>query len=214
MADDAGVRFPAEPAGGDDRRCPSCRRCPPSEDASPAPADNTAAARRNEHLPQLRRSRHRDRPRHRQHARLRARPGDRRVRAVGGGDRLADRRRAGRRRRGEAHDRPHARVDLGDPAAAPRRDRRLRGHRADAALLHPAGGPAPDGAAAARDVRAVGRDRGGEEGGGRRVDVGRRAPGAPDRGADRRGHRRRPADRRAGRATWSWTSAAAPARWP
>src|SRR3954465_4092574 len=40
---------------------------------------------------------------------------------------------------------------------------------------------------------------GGEEGGGGRVDVGGRAPGAPDRGADRGCHRCGPADRRAGR---------------
>ena len=46
-----------------------------------------------------------------------------------------------RRRRGAPDDRPHPGHDLRHPPAAPRRDRRLRGHRADAALL-PAQGAA------------------------------------------------------------------------
>ncbi len=46
------------------------------------------------------------------------------------------------RPRGQADDRPHAGQHRRDPPAEGRRDRRLRGHREDAALLHPAGAPA------------------------------------------------------------------------
>ena len=105
-----------------------------------------------------------------------------------------------RRRRRRADDRPHAGDDLGDAAAAPRRDRRLRGDRADAALLHPQGDRPPQGASAADRVRAVGRHRGREARRRGGVARRRRAPRAPDRGADRRRDRRRPRDRGAGRA--------------
>ena len=57
-----------------------------------------------------------------------------------------------------------------------------------------------------RDRRGEARGRGG-------LPVGRRAPGLPDRGADGGRDRRRPAGRASRPATWSSTSAAAPARW-
>ena len=68
--------------------------------------------RAHEHVPlddRLRRSRHGRRPRHREHAGLRARPRHRALGAVGRRDRPADGRGARGRRRGEAHARPHAR---------------------------------------------------------------------------------------------------------
>ena len=108
------------------------------------------------------RPRHGRRSRDRQHARLRARARHRAVRALGGGDRLAHRRGARRRHRGQAHARPHARHDPGDPPAQGRRDRRLRRDRADAAPLHPEGAPEPLGAPARGGLRALGRDRGRE----------------------------------------------------
>ena len=74
-------------------------------------------------------------------------------------DRPALRRGARRRRRGEAHARPHARHDPGDPPAQGRRHRRLRRHRADAAPLHPEGAPASLRAPARRRLRAVRRHR-------------------------------------------------------
>ena len=109
-------------------------------------------------------------------------------------------------------DRPHAGQHLGRPPAPPRRDRRLRGHRGDAAPVHGEGALEPLQPPAAGHVRAVGRHGGrapGRRGG---VAVGGRARGAPDRGVARRRDRRRPADRRAGRAAWWSTSAAARAR--
>ena len=116
-----------------------------------------------------------------------------------GRDRLAHRRGPRRRHRGQAHARPHAGHDLGDPPAQGRRDRRLRRHRGDAAPLHPEGAPEPLGAPARRRLRALGRDRRREARGRGGVPVGRRAPGLPDRGADGRGDRRRAARRRADR---------------
>ena len=103
----------------------------------------------------LRRPRHGRRPRHRQHARLRARPRHRALRAVRRRDRPAHRRGPRRRRRGEAHARPHAGHDHRDPPAQGRRHRRLRRHRADAPPLHPEGPPAPLRAPARRRLRPV-----------------------------------------------------------
>ena len=79
--------------------------------------------------------------------------------AVGRRDRPAHRRGPRRRRRGEAHARPHARDDPGDPPAEGRRHRRLRRHRADAPPLHPEGAPAPLRAPARRRLRPVRRHR-------------------------------------------------------
>ena len=157
----------------------------------------------------LRRPRHGRRPRHRQHPRLRARARHRALRAVGGRDRLAQRRGPRGRDRGQAHARPHARHDLRHPAAEGRRDRRLRRHRGDAAALHPEGAPEPLGAPARRRLRALGRDRRREARGRGGVPERRRPPGLPDRGADGGRDRRRPAGRASRRATWSSTSAAA-----
>ena len=111
------------------------------------------------------RPRHGGRPRDREHARLRARPRHRALRAVRRGDRLAHQRGPRGRDRGQADARPHARHDPGDPAAQGRRDRRLRRDRADAAPLHPEGAPEPLGASARGGLRALRRDRGREAGG-------------------------------------------------
>ena len=101
----------------------------------------------------------------------------------------------------------------GDPAAQGRRDRRLRHLREDAPLLHPAGALAPLGEAPHGHLRAVGHHRrraAGGAGGGR---VRRRAQaGLHHRGADGRRDRRGAPGARAGRATWSSTSVAAPPR--
>ena len=152
------------------------------------------------HRAGARRARHGDRPRHRQYARVRGRQGHRRVRAVGRRRRRGHRRGPRGRRRGRADDRPHAGDDLGDAAAAPRRDRGLRGHRGDAALLHPQGDRPPHGPPAADRVRALGRHRGREARGRGGLARRGRAPRAPDRGTDRGGDRRRAGDRRADRA--------------
>ena len=111
------------------------------------------------HPHRLRRARHGRRPRHGEHARLRPRPGDRALGAVGRRDRPAHRGRARGRGRGEAHARAHAGHDLRDPAAQGRRHRGLRRHRADAAPLHPEGAPAPLRAPARRRLRPVRGDR-------------------------------------------------------
>jgi rod shape-determining protein MreB len=98
-------------------------------------------------------------------------------------------------------------LDLCRPAAAPRGHRRLRDDRGDAALLPAPGLPAPDGPPAACHVRPVGRHRGREARGRRRVHVGRRREvqliEEPLPAADRRRACRSPS--RA--ATWSSTSA-------
>ena len=139
--------------------------------------------------------RHGRRPRHRQHRRLRARARHRartsppsspstsrdgRPLAVG----LEAKRMIGRTPT------PHP----GHPPAEGRRHRRLRDLREDAPLLHPEGEPAPVGEAPHGHLRAVGhhRRRAARRAGGRRV---RRRPqaGLHHRGADGRGHRRRPA---------------------
>ena len=191
------------------------RRNPRSAaDHAPVPEDAFNLTNEHLHLPdRLRRPRHGGRPRHREHARVRARPRHRAVRAERRGDRLAHRRSARGRHRGQADARAHAGHDPGDPAAQGRRDRRLRRDRGDAPALHPEGPSEPLGAPAGGRVRAVRRDRRREARGRGGVPVGGRAHGLPDRGADGGGDRRGPAGRRADRARWSWTSAAAPPRW-
>ena len=103
------------------------------------------------------RTRDRGRPRHREHARLRPRTRDRPLGALRRRDRPALRRGARRGHRGQAHARPHARHDLGDPAAQGRGHRRLRRDRADAPPLHPEGAPQPLRAPARRRLRPVRR---------------------------------------------------------
>ena len=86
-----------------------------------------------------------ERPRRRsrdgQHAGVRPRTGRRRQRAV---HRRRPHQRPLRPRRGhvgQGHARPRPGDDRGDPPAPPRRHRRLRQHREDAAPLHPPGPP-------------------------------------------------------------------------
>ena len=164
----------------------SARRPPVAAGGTSRMSDNV----RSDHGP-----RHGGRPRHRQHARLRARPAascstsrrsspinvsDGRPLAVG----LEAKRMIGRTPE------PHP----GHPAAEGRRHRRLRDLREDAPLLHPEGAPAPLVQAPHGHLRAVGhhRRRAAGRAGGRRV---RRRPQARlhHRRADGRGHRRRPA---------------------
>ena len=137
------------------------------------------------------------RSRHGEHACVRARAGDRGVGAVRGGDRLPDRRRARRGGGGAGHDRPHAGRDHRGATAPPRRDRRLRGDRADAAPLHRPRSPQPAGTPTRDDLRALRHHRRGAA----RPDGGEprrgRPLGAPDRGVAGRGHRRRTGHRRA-----------------
>ena len=106
-----------------------------------------------------------------------------------------------RGRRGRQADaRPHARQHRGDPAAARRRDRRLRSRRGDDQALHPQGAqPAQLREPADHRLRAVGLDRGRapRDPGIRRER--RRQARVPDRGADGGGDRRRPAGDRADR---------------
>ena len=146
------------------------------------------------------RPRHGRRPRHRQHARLRAWPRHRPRRAVRGCDQPEHRWDPRGRLRGQADDRPYARQHRRDPAAEGRRHRRLRHDRADAALLHPEGAQAsPLGPSAHRRLRAV-RDhrRGAARGQGRRL-RGRSSQGLHHRGADGGRDRRRAAGPRADR---------------
>ena len=103
---------------------------------------------------------------------------------------------------------------LRDPAAQGRRDRRLRRDRADAAPLHPEGPPEPLGAPAGRGLRPLRRHRRREARRRGGLPLRRRPPRLPDRGAHGRRDRRRPARSASPPATWSSTSAAAPARSP
>ena len=158
--------------------------------------DSSPGARRaceaGAHGEQLHRPRHGGRSRHRQHVGVRPTQGRPARRAERRGDRRHHRRDHRGGARGQADDRPHARRHHRDPTAQGRRDRRLRRHRADAALLHPAGAPAPLlRQAADGDLRAE-RDhpRGAAGGQGGRL-PGRRPPGLHRRGADGGRDRRR-----------------------
>ncbi len=173
-------------AGGADAPTLDAGRSPPYPDPS--------TSRGTRHGEQLHRPRHGRGPRDRQHAGLRPREGRAARRAVRRRAERHDRGDPRRRPRGQAHDRAHARQHHGDPPAQGRRDRRLRVHRADAALLHPAGAPppllrqaAPGHLRAERDHR---RRAAGGQGGGL---PGRRPPGLHRRGADGRRDRRRAA---------------------
>ena len=87
-----------------------------------------------------------------------------------------------------------------DAPAAARRDRRLRRHRADAAVLHPPRARPASRSSEAHRVRPLGGHRGGEASG-RGGRTRRRRPTRPaHRGADRRGDRRGAPHRAAGRA--------------
>ncbi|CAA9373129.1 MAG: Rod shape-determining protein MreB, partial [uncultured Nocardioides sp.] len=143
---------------------------------------------------QLHRPRHGRGPRDRQHPRLRPGQGRRARRAQCGGHQREHRRGARRGPRGQADDRSHPRQHHRHPPAQGRRHRRLRRHRADAALLHPAGAPAPLLRQAPHGHLRAQRDhRGGAaRGEGGRL-PGRRPPGLHRRGADGRGDRRRAA---------------------
>ena len=143
---------------------------------------------------QFRRPGHGRGPGHRQHARLRARPGHPGRRAERGRGQREDRRAGGGRARRQADGRAHPGGHHRDPAAPGRRDRRLRGHRADAAPLHRAGAPAPlPGQAADGRLRAE-RDHRRRAAGGQGGRLpGRRAPGLHHRGADGGRDRRRAA---------------------
>ena len=142
--------------------------------------------------------RSRDRPRHGQHLRLRARQGHRRQRAVDRRHQQGERPHRGGRQGRQGHARPHAGQHRRHQADEGRRHRRLRGHREDADLLHQEGAqPQRLGAPAHRHRRAVG-DHAGREArrqGQRLSRQGQR--GAPGRGGDGGGDRRRHADHRA-----------------
>ena len=91
-------------------------------------------------------------------------------------------------------------IDPGDPAAARRRDRRLRRRRGDDQALHPQGAPPRRlGQAEGAGLRAVRRHAGRAPGDPRERARGGRAQGRADLGADRGGDRRRHADRRSDR---------------
>ena len=138
------------------------------------------------------------RPRHRQHAGLRARAGGRADRALGRGDRGAHRGRRGGRRRGAPDARPHARDDHGDPPPARRCHPRGRGDPADAAPLRAPGAQGAEGPPAGDDLRALGAHQARAAGGARSRPRGRRPQGVADRGADGGRDRHRPARGRAG----------------
>ena len=147
--------------------------------------------------------RNRDRPRHRQRPRLRAREGHRVARALRRRQGRANRQDAGRRRGSAPDARPHAEQHSSDPPVARRRHRRLRSHRSDAELLHQEGDEAALVVVDAVPAQAVGRDlRSGRDHLGRRTrrsrrgQAGRREVGRHHRGADGGGDRRRAADRR------------------
>jgi hypothetical protein len=124
--------------------------------------------------------------------------GHRRQRALDRGHQQGERPHRGRRPGRQGHARAHARQHRGHQADEGRRHRGLRSHREDADLLHQEGAqPERLGPAADRHRRAL-RDHAGREA--RRE--GQRLPregerGAPGRGGDGRGHRRRHADHRA-----------------
>ena len=123
-------------------RLPQCRRAPggPSHTDSGPGVDTSSGPDERPRLPRrLERSRYGGGPRHCEHARLRSRPRNRALGALGRRDRPAHRRDPRRRRRGEADARPHAGHDHRDPPAQGRRHRRLRRDGADAAPLHPQG---------------------------------------------------------------------------
>ena len=115
-------------------------------------------------------------------------------------------RRAGARRRsrGEGDARPNAWQHRRDPADEGRRHRRLRDHRGDAPLLHPARPQPPHARASAhRDLRSALHHQRREARGSGVGAVRRRARGLSDRGADGGRHRcwsrRDRADRQHGR---------------
>ena len=152
-----------------------------------------AAHRSLRPLPGLRRTRHRHRPGHRQHPRLCPRPRHRALRAVRRRHRPPHRRSPRRRCRGQAHARPHPRFDQRDPPPKGRCHHRLRGHRADAAPLHPQGQSQQVDPPAGRDLRALRRHRCREAGRRRGHLLGRCPLDRDDRRAHGGGHRRRPA---------------------
>ena len=139
-----------------------------------------------------------DRSRHRQHLRLRAGQGHRRQRAVDRRHQQGERPHRGGRQGRQGHARPDAGQHRRHQADEGRRHRRFRGHREDADLLHQEGAqPQRLGPPAHRHRRALGDHPGREARG-----EGQRLPrqgqrGAPGRGSDGRGDRRRHADHRA-----------------
>ena len=114
--------------------------------------------------------------------------------------------------RGVADDRPHARLHRRGPAAARRRDHRLRDHAAHDPAAVPARGRQPPVPRAGADLRAVG-DHARRAARGARSRAPRRC-GAdlPHRAADGRRDRRRRCRSTSRWATWSSTSAVAPPR--
>ena len=124
--------------------------------------------------------------------------GHRRQRAVDRRDQQGQRPRRGGRQGRQGHARPHAGQHRRDQADEGRRHRRLRSHREDADLLHQEGAqPQRLGAAAHRHRRAVG-DHAGREARGEGQRLSRQGQrGAPGRGSDGGGDRRRHADHRA-----------------
>ena len=101
-------------------------------------------------------SRPRHRPRHCQHPRVRARPGDHPQRAHGHRDEHPYPRGARARRRRVADDRPDSRLHRRGPAAAGRRDHRLRDHATAHPDVVPACGHLTPAARPRADLRAVG----------------------------------------------------------
>ena len=171
--------------------------------AAREPAPRRAAPQNSTHvriLSSLLLDRPRHRPRHRQHADLRARQGHRARRAFG--RRHPPRRRPqrqedhpGGRRRSQGDARQGAGQHRGHPADEGRRDRRLHRHRADAQAVHQDGPSALGARPSPRIIICVPCGS---------TQVERRAiresalgagasRGLPDRGADGRGDRRRPA---------------------
>ncbi len=134
--------------------------------------------------------RHRYRPRYRQHAGLRKRPGHRPARAIGGGRTSRHQQSARGRRRSEANARTHSVEHCGGAAVERRRDRGLRSDRSDAASLHHQGAQPPGAGATARGDRGSFRNhRSGEARGARIGHSRRRARSLFDRRTDGRGDR-------------------------